>query len=69
MKYAKSMYFGGDIVFADECNYQSAQKLGLKCPFCDSAVFLRSESVRNVKGKLQLISPYFAHYSSGYLNN
>lgn len=66
---AKSMYFGGEIIAAAECDYQTSRELGLTCPFCNSAVFLRSESVREVKGRIQLVRPYFAHYPSGDANN
>lgn len=63
------MYFGGEIVTAEECNYQTSRELGLICPFCNSAVFIRSESVRQVGGKLVMIRPYFAHYPSGTPDN
>lgn len=63
------MYFGGEIINASECDYESSKNLGLICPFCSSAVFVRSESVREAKGKLQLVRPYFAHYPSGLSDN
>ena len=63
------MYFGGEIVLAKECDYESSKRLGLICPFCNSAVFLRSESIRHVKNKMQIVSPYFAHYPSGSVDN
>jgi hypothetical protein len=63
------MYFGGEIISATDCNYQTSRDLGLVCPFCSSAVFIRSESVREIKGKLQLVRPYFAHYPSGSPDN
>lgn len=66
---AKSMYFGGEIISASECDYQTSRELGLVCPFCSSAVFVRSESTRQIKGKLRLIRPYFAHYPSGSAGN
>jgi hypothetical protein len=62
---AKSMYFGGEIINASDCNYTSTRELGIVCPFCSSAVFLRSHSTREVKGKIQLVRPYFAHYPTG----
>jgi hypothetical protein len=64
MKTAKSMYLGGEIVSAEECNYDSYEKLGLQCPFCNSAVFFSSESSRSVRGKEQYISSYFSHFHS-----
>lgn len=66
---ARSMYFGGEIIGADECDYQTSRELGLICPFCNSAVFIRSESVRQTKNKLQLVRPYFAHYPTGTDNS
>jgi hypothetical protein len=66
---AKSMYLGGDIVAAQECDYGSYSRLGLKCPFCDSAVFIRSASVRKIKGVEKPIGAYFAHFPSGYTDN
>lgn len=69
MKQAKSMYFGGDIVSADECDFNSSKELGLKCPFCDSGVFIRSASIRKTKGKERLVDAYFAHYPSGWQDN
>lgn len=66
---AKSIYLGGDIVSAAECDYSSYERLGLKCPFCDSAVFLRSASVRKIKGVERPIGAYFAHFPSGYTDN
>jgi hypothetical protein len=66
---AKSMYLGGDIVAAQECDYASYARLGLKCPFCDSAVFVRSASVRKIKGVEKPIGAYFAHFPSGYTDN
>lgn len=62
---AKSIYLGGDIVSAQECNYESYLKLGLKCPFCNSAVFLRAASNRAIKGVQKPITAYFAHFPSG----
>lgn len=69
MKDAKSIYLGGDIVAASECDYSSYERLGLKCPFCDSAVFIRSASFRKIKGVEKPIGAYFAHFPSGYSEN
>ena len=66
---AKSMYFGGEIINASECDYATSRNLGLICPFCNSAVFIRSESVRQRNGKIQLVRPYFAHYPGGSETN
>lgn len=66
---AKSIYLGGDIVSAQECNYESYLKLGLKCPFCNSAIFLRAASSRVIKGIQKPITAYFAHFPSGTNDN
>jgi hypothetical protein len=67
VKECKSMYLGGAIVSAADCDYQSSKKLGLICPYCSEAVFLRSGSVRettlrNKQKATQTINPAFAHY-------
>jgi hypothetical protein len=67
MKQAKSIYLGGEIVSADDCDYQSYKFLGLICPYCSEAVFLRSGSIRettlrNKKQSTQIVQPSFAHY-------
>lgn len=56
MKYAKSTYFGGAIIDANECDYSTtSRELGLTCPICDRAVFLKS-------WYSQKISTHFSHY-------
>lgn len=70
MKYAKSMYLGGDIIAAEECNFESSRNYGLICPLCSEAVYIRSGSIRhqtlrNGKKRVQLVNPYFAHYHTG----
>ena len=69
MKQAKSMYLGGVLIEATECDFDSSRELGLTCVCCSQAVFLRSGSVRQQKlrnGKVveQIIAPYFAHYKT-----
>jgi hypothetical protein len=64
MRYAKSMYLAGDIVDAIACDYESARKLGLVCPFCSQAVFLRVGNYHERKGKPVIVSDSFAHYHS-----
>lgn len=59
---AKSIFFGGNIVEAKNCDYESSKKLGLICPFCNSAVFLRSEFKREIKDKVQNVKKHFVHY-------
>lgn len=65
---AISMY-SGEIFYARDCDYEDCKKHGLICPFCDSALFLRAESTRNIGGKLKLFNAYFAHYATGTPDN
>ncbi|MDJ0577665.1 MAG: hypothetical protein QNJ65_21205 [Xenococcaceae cyanobacterium MO_234.B1] len=70
MKHAVSMYLGGVVLNASECDFDSSRELGLKCAICNQAVFLRSGStrqqvLRNGKVVKQIISPYFTHYKTG----
>jgi hypothetical protein len=62
---AVSMYLGGAVVAASDCDYNSAKQLGLTCPFCKSAVFFKGEQVREQKGKLKYINSHFSHYKTG----
>lgn len=67
MDYATSMYLGGVIINAADCNYESSRELGTRCPCCGEAVFLRAGSIRdntlrNKKKVTQLIRPAFVHY-------
>lgn len=59
MKYAKSMYRAGFIVDAEDCDYNSAKDLGLVCPFCSEALFLRRGHLR---GKSSYVEAAFCHY-------
>jgi len=68
MLVAKSIYLSGQLVAAAQCDYQSYKILGLVCPFCSEAVFLRAGTVRdttlrNGKKVTQSVPPNFAHYS------
>ena len=67
MRYAKSMYLGGELLKAEECDYASSRELGLICPICNEAVFLVAGSVRenilrNSKKKTQILPAHFNHY-------
>ena len=59
---AVSMYFGGDIVSAADCDYDSSRELGLKCPLCSEAVYLVRSFQRDRGGKTQLVKAQFRHY-------
>lgn len=56
------MYRGGILADASICDYESSRKLGLVCPFCSEAVFLRRGSEYDRNGKPVKISPAFCHY-------
>ncbi|MDJ0715751.1 MAG: hypothetical protein QNJ54_16220 [Prochloraceae cyanobacterium] len=60
MKYAKSIYYGGTIISAWECDYNTSRKLGLSCPICSEAVFLKARNS-------QTLTPHFSHYK--FANN
>lgn len=65
MQYAKSMYLGGELVQAEDCDFKSSKQLGLTCPFCSQAVFLRAGHIRTTQEKEVLVSAAFAHYHTG----
>jgi len=70
MKYAKSMYLGGQYLSASDCDYESARLYGLVCPVCQSAVFLRAgtkrlNTLRNGIKKWQYPDACFCHYQTG----
>ncbi len=62
MRQAKSVYFGGDITEARDCDYSSSKELGLTCPFCSNAVFLTRGYHRTLRGKPNFVEPFFSHY-------
>jgi len=62
MKDAKSMYRGGDIVEACHCDFSSSRLLGLVCPFCNEAVYLRSGTTQKRNDKQVILNPCFSHY-------
>lgn len=53
MKYAASLYKGGNLFDALNCDYSSSRELGLICPFCRGSVFL---------AKGQRVAPHWRHY-------
>lgn len=59
------MYWGGDIIYAADCDYDSCRDRGTICPYCSSAVHIRAKSERSIKGKKVLVDAYFAHYKAG----
>ncbi|MGL4947086.1 MAG: hypothetical protein ACRC4X_05410 [Cetobacterium sp.] len=62
MQEAISMYLGGEIIDASVCNYNSYKELGLKCPYCQAAVFLRSNTEYVYNDKTVKRSSCFSHF-------
>lgn len=67
MKYATSIYLGGEPIQARDCDHQSSRELGLLCPTCKEAVFLVSGYGFDRAGKRISIDPHFSHYKGGSL--
>lgn len=64
MKYAKSIYRGGEVVDASICDYDSSKKLGLICPFCQESLYLRSGATYQRDNKKIITPPAFCHYQA-----
>jgi hypothetical protein len=62
MRYASSIRYGGELIEAEDCDYESYKSLGLLCPECRDPVFLRAEGTRQVKGKDVKIGAHFSHF-------
>jgi hypothetical protein len=58
MKFASSLYRGGELVDASVASYQDNRELGLVCPFCKESVFLAREHTR----KETLVRASWRHY-------
>jgi hypothetical protein len=62
MKHAAAMKYGGELVAAQDCDYESYLLLGTLCPECKEPVYLKSGGDRvSVKGKPYKIGPHFSH--------
>jgi hypothetical protein len=61
---AKSIYLGGAIVTAPECDYHSTIDLGLNCPFCSKPVFLVKAFDRQRGDKAHVVPAHFSHYKA-----
>ncbi len=63
MRYAFSIYWGGTVVDALDCDYESSRELGLHCPFCNEALFYRAGYHRIMPDQsCQQVAPSLAHY-------
>jgi len=63
MKSASAMKYGGELVDAVDCDYDSFKELIPLCPNCKEPVFLRTGGQReSVKGKAYQIGPHWSHF-------
>lgn len=62
MKFAKSMRYGGELINAMECDYDSYLHLGVVCPECHESLFLRAGGDRvSPKGKAYKVGAHWCH--------
>lgn len=62
MKFAKSMRYGGELINAMECDYDSYLNLGVVCPECHESLYLRAGGERvSPKGKPYKIGAHWCH--------
>ena len=62
MKHASAMKYGGELVAAADCTYDSYLLLGTLCPECKEPVYLKSGGDRvSGKGTPYKIGPHFSH--------
>jgi hypothetical protein len=62
MKYASSIRYGGELIEAKDCDYESYKHLGLLCPECKDPVFLKAEGLRSLKDKDVRVGAHFSHF-------
>jgi hypothetical protein len=63
MKYASAMKYGGELVAAVDCDYNSFKELVPLCPHCKEPVFLRAGGIReSAKGSLFEVGPHWCHF-------
>lgn len=62
MKLASAMRFGGQLVEATACDYNSYKHLGLLCPECKASVFLVRQTKRAIREKLIDVPAHFSHF-------
>ena len=65
MRYAKSLRYGGDLVDAADCDWNSFKKLVPLCPICSQPVYLRKQAERSLaSGKVAKIPAHWAHFKA-----
>lgn len=63
MKHAAAMKYGGELVAAEDCTYDSFKELVPLCPNCKEPVFLRIGGDRlSVKGNEYMVGPHWCHF-------
>lgn len=63
MKIAKSLKYGGELISAEECNYESFKSLMPVCPNCSEPLFLRMGGQRTSKlGKEYSVHSHWCHF-------
>lgn len=63
MKYAAAMKYGGELVDAIECDYNSFKQLVPLCPNCKEPVYLRASGDRvSSKGKRYKVGAHWCHF-------
>jgi hypothetical protein len=63
MKLASAMKYGGELVSAEDSDYNSFKELVPLCPNCKEPVFLRIGGDRlSVKGKEYKVGPHWCHF-------
>ncbi|NEP81534.1 MAG: hypothetical protein F6K39_27245 [Okeania sp. SIO3B3] len=63
MKYAESLLLGGELIDADNANYDSYKDLLMRCPACGSEVFLSRGFTRTTKtGRRVVVSSTWKHF-------
>lgn len=63
MKHAAAMKYGGQLVSAAECTYDSFKQLVPLCPECKEPVYLRAGGERlSTKGKAYQIGSHWCHF-------
>jgi uncharacterized protein YbaR (Trm112 family) len=66
MKYASSIKYGGQLIDAKDCDYNSYKHLGLVCPECKNPVFVRAEHTRTAPKSKEVVKveQSFAHFKA-----
>lgn len=66
MKYASSIRYGGQLISAEDADYNSYKHLGLVCPECKNPVFVRAGHTRTAhkSGESIKVGQSFAHFKA-----